>query len=136
MQPRPWLNSLLRAAAAALGLAVFAAAAQTRAIPDFAQRGYVSHVTGAQVVVEGQPMLLSPGALIRGQNNLLIQPAAMPAGSVLADFVVDGNGQVARIWILTEAEASQPRLPRAATGAPIVTDRVFPPPADASSRGR
>lgn len=129
MHPRPRLTFLLRAAAAALALALSAATAQTRAIPDFAQRGYVSHVSGAQVMVEGQPMLLSPGALIRAQNNLLIQPAAMPPGSVLADFVIDGNGQVARIWILTEEEAAQPRLPRTVTGAPISTDRVFPPPA-------
>ena len=99
----------LKRSAAILLLAGCATAAfgQLRTIPQDAERGEIRHVQGMTVTLDGAERQLSPGAQIRSEANLIIVPAAIPAGAA-AKYLVDPNGMIHRVWILTPEEAAQP----------------------------
>ena len=84
-----------------------AAFAQLRSLPQDAERGEIRHLREMTVAIDGTERRLAPGAQIRDASNLIIVPAAIPPG-VLAKYMVDADGMVRRVWILTPAEASQP----------------------------
>jgi hypothetical protein len=52
--------------------------------------------------------MLAPGAVIRDQKNLIIVPTGLPAGGAWAGYVLDRNGQIFRVWLLTPEEQSRP----------------------------
>jgi hypothetical protein len=85
------------------------ALAQTRPIPDEAKRGLIRHDQEMAVTVDGMPMRLAPGAVIRNAINLIVVPTAMPREGAWADFTMDNNGQIFRVWLLTPAEMAKPR---------------------------
>ncbi len=85
------------------------ATAQFRQIPDAAQRGVIRHVQSLLVSIDGTTVSLSPGANIRDTSNLIIVPTALPPGGALADYLLDVNGQIHRVWLLTPQEAAIPR---------------------------
>ena len=99
----------LLAAALAATLAWGPAMAQTRSIPDQAKRGHIRHVQSLLVSIDATTISLSPGSHIRDTNNFIIVPTALPAAGALADYLVDVNGQVHRVWLLTAQEAAVPR---------------------------
>jgi len=51
--------------------------------------------------------MLAPGAQIRNAANLIIVPTALPPDA-LVRYLVDAQGMVMRVWILTPQEAAQP----------------------------
>jgi hypothetical protein len=61
------------------------------------------------VILDGNPMRLAPGSTVRDQNNLIIVPAAMPRQGAWVDYIVDSDGQISRVWLLTPEEQAQPR---------------------------
>ena len=81
--------------------------AQTRAIPPTAKRGEIRHVQDMLVEINGRRMLLAPGAQIRNSANLIIVPSALPSGAYVK-YLVDAQGMVSRVWILTRQEAARP----------------------------
>ena len=83
--------------------------AQARAIPAEAKRGFIRHVQEARITVDGQPMQLAPGATIRNVHNLLTVPVSISPDGAWAEYTMDGNGQVSRVWLLTPEELKQPR---------------------------
>jgi len=89
------------AAAAAVAQGVF------RTLPDDAPRGYLTFVAENVVKLDDTEKRLAPGAQIRGANNLIVLPAALPRNS-LVKYQLDGDGQLFRAWILTAAEAARP----------------------------
>lgn len=84
---------------------------QTRAesIPADAWRGYLRHIVEMDVTVDGRPMRLAAGAIIRDQRNLIIVPVSLPREGAFADFLVNGDGQVFRVWLPTPEELATPR---------------------------
>jgi hypothetical protein len=97
-------------AAAVLAIAAAAAHAQLRTLPPDAKRGEIRHVEGMVVEINGSRAMLAPGAQIRNESNLIVLPAAVPAGATVR-YTLDASGQVFRVWILTPQEAAQ-RDPR------------------------
>jgi hypothetical protein len=87
-----------------------AASAQVRSIPDNAKRGTMTHVREMLVSIDGQQVRLAAGAQIRSRQNLIIVPTQLPPGSAVK-YLLDGSGQVARAWILTDEEAARPDKP-------------------------
>jgi len=83
------------------------ACAQMRTLPKDAERGEVRHVQGMTIAIDGTERRLAPGAQIRDASNLIIVPTAIPAGA-LAKYLVDPEGLVRQVWLLTPQEASQP----------------------------
>jgi len=101
-----------RAAYLALLPALIAAAvalAQPRPIPEDSRRGYIRHVEGMAVTVDGEPMQLAAGATIRDRQNLIVVPVSLPDDGAWADYVLDRNGQIFRVWLLTSDELERPR---------------------------
>jgi hypothetical protein len=99
-----------RSLPAALLLALACAAAQAqplRTLPAEAKRGEIRHLQEMDVAINGEAMRLAPGAQIRNASNLIVMPAALPAGA-LVKYVLNAQGQVFRVWILTPEEAAQP----------------------------
>jgi hypothetical protein len=94
-------------AALVLSLAAITAAAQFRTITPEAKRGVMSHVEVMTVLLNGAQVQLAPGAQIRDDKNMAIIPVAIPPG-VLVKYLLDAQGQVSRVWILSPQEAAQP----------------------------
>jgi len=96
-------------AALAVGLALAGAAvAQTtvfRTLPQDARSGYLSHVRENLVNLDGRQMRLAPGAQIRGANNLIVVPTALPKDS-LVKYQLNGSGELFRAWVLTAEETA------------------------------
>ncbi len=126
----PLLAALLATLLAAAGSAA-AQAPSLRTLPDDAKRGVLSHLRENLVSLDGVQTLLAPGAQIRGRNNLLVLPAALPKDS-LVKYQTDREGALYRAWILTADEAARPdkSAPAALQGRPIeeVLPRYDTPP--------
>jgi len=106
MVPRPAAYLALLAV-----LPAAAAVAQLRVppIPPDSQRGIIRHIQQMAVAIDDRLMQLAAGAQIRNQMNLIIVPTAIPQGGAWADYVVNGDGQVSRVWLLTPAELAVPK---------------------------
>jgi hypothetical protein len=92
----------------AIALPWSAAHAQVRSIPDAAKQGQIRHVQESMVSIDGKPQRLAPGAQIRDQSNRIVVPAEVPAGAKVR-YLLDEQGLVQRVWILTPAEAAKPK---------------------------
>ena len=107
--------ALSRALLLSMALAcVLPAVAQERTIPAAAKRGFLKHVQEALVSVDGASARLAPGATIRDQRNFIVVPTALPREGAWADYVVDGDGLIYRVWLLTPEEQmrKRPAAPR------------------------
>jgi hypothetical protein len=82
------------------------AAAQMRSIPGDAKRAEIRHVQDTVVELDGARARLAPGAQIRDAENRLVVPTAIPGGA-LVKYLLDAQGQVRRVWILSPAETAQ-----------------------------
>ena len=90
-------------------------AAQTRTIPQAAQRGEIRHVQDMYVELNGKALQLAPGAQIRDADNRLVLPTSLVEKADVR-FLLDGAGLVHRVWIMTPLERAQaPRKPQATT---------------------
>ena len=103
-----FLKALLVGLCLVLGLGFVSAGvhAQLRSIPAEAKRGEIRHVQDTIVSINGARQRLAPGAQIRDRANRLVVPTAVPAGAQVK-YLVDAQGQVHRVWILTPAEAAK-----------------------------
>jgi hypothetical protein len=91
-----------------VGLCLVAAVAhaQARNIPEQAKDGAISHLQDMIVAINGVAVRLAPGVQIRDQDNRLVLPTAVPAGSQVR-YLLDEQGLVRQVWILTPEEANQ-----------------------------
>ena len=79
----------------------------TRPFPPNTLRGAMVVTNPPELVMNGKAERLSPGARIRGANNMLVMSASIVGQNLLVNFVREPNGMVHEVWILTEAEAKQ-----------------------------
>jgi hypothetical protein len=109
---------LARAARSTTALALLAfaaAAAQAQALavnrnfPATALRGEIAVVQPPELLLNGRPARLAPGARIRDENNMLALTGALAGKRLVVHYTVDLSGLVADIWVLTPAERA--RLP-------------------------
>jgi hypothetical protein len=63
-----------------------------------------------EMLLNGKPDRLSPGARIHGPDNMLRMSGTLMGQKAVVNFVREPAGQVHEVWILTEAEAAQ-KLP-------------------------
>lgn len=81
-----------------------AAAAQAgRTLPEAGQLAQVAEFYYPQVRIGSTVYRLSPGAKIFDEWNRVVMPPRLPAGAK-ALFLLDGNGEIARVWLLTPEE--------------------------------
>ncbi len=102
------LSALFRIAAGpalAIALSVgIAVAVAARTLPGDAEFAKAAEFSYPYVKAGKQILRLAAGARIYSERNLIIMPGTVPAkASVL--FKIDMNGQISRVWILTDEEA-------------------------------
>lgn len=101
----PWL---------ALGLAAVLsgpASAQNllRQFPADALRGTLEVTAPPEVLLNGQPARLSPGARIKNTNNGLVRSASLVGSRQLVNYRRDRQGLVHEVWLLSPGEAQEKR---------------------------
>ena len=74
-------------------------------IPAVAQAGTLQVLQPPEVLLNGQPARLSPGARIHGRDNLLLLSATLTGQKLLVRYTRDTSGLLHQVWVLTEAEA-------------------------------
>jgi hypothetical protein len=99
------------AAALPLLLTAGAAAQTSRPFPATALRGALVVVQPPDVLLNGAPERLSPGARIRGANNMLQMSAALVGQKLLVHYTREPSGLVHDVWILTPDEATRKPWP-------------------------
>jgi hypothetical protein len=107
-----------------LMLGAGAAGAQLRTIPADAKRGELTHVQENIIKLDDKTLRLSPGALIRDANNVIVLPTMVPAASPVR-YQLDAQGMLHRAWLLSPEEAARPQAPikPVAPGLPASGDR-------------
>jgi hypothetical protein len=72
-------------------------------------RGVMEVRLAPEVLLNGKPALLSPGARIRGTENMLVLSAQLSGQRLVVNYTLDNQGQLRDVWVLTPAEiAKQP----------------------------
>jgi hypothetical protein len=92
-----------------LALLQGAVMAQTvgRPIPPKAAAATLVVTQPPQILLNGLPDRLSPGARIRGPNNLLVLSGTLVGQTLAVRYLREPQGQVHEVWILTAAEAQR-----------------------------
>ena len=82
--------------------------AQLRTLPANAKRATVGQQSYPLPFINlgGTKVKLAPGGVIYDQNNRTILHEALPPGADVA-FVIDMNGDIGRVYILTPQEQAQ-----------------------------
>jgi len=123
---RRFFTRLLSGAAACLVLAASVhAQGASRQFPPNIKRGVMMVTAPPEVQINGASMRLSPGVRIRGPNNLLLMSGALIGQQYAINYVLEQQGLVRDLWILTQAEVDQ--LPK---GWDTTTNIVFDSDAD------
>ena len=115
------MNTTIRCALGllvALGLAATAQAQVARQFTATTLRGAITFGDFPQITLNGTPVRLSPGARVRNQANLIVNPVTLTGSQVLANYTLDlGATQVRDVWILTPQEAAVQPWPATADQA-------------------
>ena len=84
---------------------------QVRNFPSKALRGQMLVQQHPLITMDGVATRLSPGARIRDANNMMVMTGALVGITtpLVVNYVIDPQGQVHEVWILTAAEAAQKR---------------------------
>jgi len=110
--PFPFCSGILTMLTAlALCAAPLGVSAQSlvRNFPAKAERALMQITQPPEMLLNGKPERLSPGARIRGTNNMLLMSAPLIGQKFEVSLVREPAGEVHEVWILTEAEAALKR---------------------------
>ncbi|MDD2811302.1 hypothetical protein [Rhodoferax sp.] len=111
----------------AAGLACVSSHAQelVRTFPSVSRRAMLEVTQPPNILLNGTPERLSPGARIKGPSNLLVLSGTLVGQSVLVNFLRDAQGLIHEVWILNAAEAQEKR-----PGMEPITNFMFGSDAD------
>lgn len=91
-----------------------------RQFPASVKRGVMTVIAPPQVSINGSVLRLSPGARIRGPNNMLVMSSTLVGQQYAVNYLQEPQGLVREVWILNQAEVdTQPK------GWDTVTNFVF-----------
>jgi hypothetical protein len=88
----------------ALALPLSAAAQLQRPFPRDALRGEIQFVQPPQVLLNGKPAQLSPGARVRAPNNTLVMAPMLAGSKGVVHYVTEAGGLISAVWLLTPEE--------------------------------
>jgi len=91
----------------ALTLAVSSLAAQAQTHRFFTPatlRGELVVTQHPDVLLNGRPARLAPGSRVKGENNLLVQPAGLTGQKLIVHYTVENSGLIMDVWVLNAAE--------------------------------
>ena len=104
----------------ALGLALFcsvglwsvSAQAQEQGVREFpaaAKRATLAVIQPPEVLLNGNPERLAPGARIRGVNNVSVMSGALIGQTFIVNYLREPQGLIKEVWLLTEREVAEKR---------------------------
>lgn len=96
---------------AAASICVPAQAQVQRNFPATALRGVLMVTQSPDVTLNGQAARMAPGARMRGDTNLLLQPASVTGQKLLVHYTVDPQGLLMDVWVLNPVEAAKKPWP-------------------------
>ena len=107
---------------AAIQLLCSPSAAQTtpRQFPPSAKRALLQVTQPPDILLNGVPERLSPGARIKGVTNMMVMSGALVGTPVVVNYQRDMQGLIHEVWILSDQEAQEKR-----NGMAPVTNFVF-----------
>lgn len=79
-----------------------------RPFPANTKRGTMTPGLYPSIVINGTARKLSVGARIWNQDNLIQVPASLPRRDFTVNYTEDTQGEIDRVWILTQEEAGKP----------------------------
>jgi len=88
-----------------------ASAQMQRLFPANALRGQLQLTQPPELLINGQPARLSPGARIRGTDNLFKVSGALLGSTLTVNYTLEASGAVHDVWLLTAAEAARQPWP-------------------------
>ena len=77
-----------------------------------ALRGDLQVTAPPEVLLNGQPARLAPGARIRNAQNMVQLSGSLVGQKLLVHYTLDGFGLVHDVWVLTPDEAGKQPWPR------------------------
>lgn len=96
----------------ALAASCLAAQAQThRFFTPNTLRGELVVTQHPDVLLNGKPARLAPGSRVRGDTNLLVQPAALAGQKLVVHYTVENSGLIMDVWVLNPAELANKPWP-------------------------
>jgi hypothetical protein len=98
-------------AAVAIPVSVAAQDVVQRPFPQTALRGQIAFGIAPEIVLNGQPARLAPGARLHGTNNLLMAPGALVGAKAVVNYTFEINGLVQEVWILRPDEQARKPWP-------------------------
>lgn len=96
-----------------------------RQFPAAAKRGTLEVTQPPNILINGQPERLSPGARIKSPNNMIVLSGSLVGQALLVNYLRDPQGHIHEVWLLNPAEAQEKRA-----GMETVTNFVFGSDAD------
>lgn len=78
-----------------------------RPFPAQALRGTLKVIAAPEVLLDGQPARLAPGARIRGPQNLLVMSASVTGQTLPVHYTRDFDGLLKDLWILRPDEIAR-----------------------------
>jgi hypothetical protein len=111
-----WRRSFL---IACLSIAAsFPAWAFERPFPQNAKRGTMTPSTYPEIVIDGKARQLSTASRIWNRNNMIEMPAYLQGSDLTVNYTENAQGEIDRVWILTDDEARQPPPATPPTNSP------------------
>jgi len=101
----------------AFGAATTAQAQTHRQFSPQTLRGEFLLVQTPDVLLNGKPARLSPGARVRGDSNLLQQPASLAGQKLTVHYTQSADGLILDVWLLNPVELANKTWPRSAQEA-------------------
>lgn len=102
-----------------------AAQESARQFPAAARRGMLEVIQPPNILINGLPERLSPGARIKNRSNMIVLSGNLVGQPVLVNYLRDTQGQIHEVWLLNASEAQEKRA-----GMEPVTNFVFGSDAD------
>ena len=122
-----WIHTMQRCVVPALalaGLMCIAPAMAARPFPAQALRGELRVQQPPEVLLNGKPARLAPGARIRGEDNLLKTTGSLAGHKLVVHYTRDPYGLIMDVWVLTAEELA--RRPWPTTEAQAASWRFDP----------
>ena len=91
-----------------------------RLFPQQARRGVLRVTNPPEILIDGKPERLSPGARIRGTDNLIVLSNQLVGRDLPVNYTRESLGLVHEVWLLTPDEQARERA-----GKNAATQRNF-----------
>ena len=93
-----------------------------REFPAGVARGLLTVGKPPDGTLNGRAARLSPGARIRGVNNMLLMSASLSGQTFPVAYLRDASGALREVWVLSDAETRDARLGPAPGTSNIVSE--------------